>query len=142
MYAGASTGLATLRRDGFASMEAGAGGGTLTTRPVTFNGDRLFVNVNAPQGELRVSVLDGNGETVEGLGADACAALGVDSTGAEVKWSSGTGLAALAGQPCRLQFHLQSGQLFSFWVTDDPNGASYGHMAAGGPGFTNGRDLP
>ena len=43
---------------------------------------------------------------------------------------------------CRLQFHLQSGQLFSFWVTDDPDGASYGHMAAGGPGFTNGRDLP
>jgi len=142
MYAGASTGLATLRRDGFASMEAGAGGGTLTTRPVTFNGDRLFVNVNAPQGELRVSVLDGNGETVEGLGVDACAALSVDSTCAEVKWPSGADLSALAGQPCRLQFHLQSGQLFSFWVTDDPNGASYGHMAAGGPGFTNGRDLP
>ena len=33
MYAGASTGLATLRRDGFARMEAGAGGGSLTTRP-------------------------------------------------------------------------------------------------------------
>ena len=123
-------------------MEAGAGGGTLTTRPVTFNGDRLFVNVNAPQGELRVSVLDGNGETVEGLGADACAALSVDSTCAEVKWPSDAGLSALAGQPCRLRFHLQSGQLFSFWVTDDPDGASYGYMAAGGPGFTNGRDLP
>ena len=130
MYAGASTGLATLRRDGFACMEAGAGGGTLTTRPVTFNGDRLFVNVNASQGELRVSLrvsmLDGNGETVEGLGADACAALSVDSTCAEVKWSSGADLSALAGQPSRLQFYLQSGQLFSFWVTDDPNGVSYG----------------
>src|SRR6185503_20963161 len=53
------TGLATLRRDGFASMDAGADGGTLTTRPLTFSGKHLFVNVDAPQGELRVEVLDG-----------------------------------------------------------------------------------
>ena len=142
MYAGASTGLATLRRDGFARMEAGAGGGTLTTRPVIFKGDRLFVNVNAPQGELRVSVLDDSGDPVEGLTAADCAAVSLDSTCAEVKWLSGVNLTAVAGRPCRLRFHLQSGQLFSFWVTDDPRGASYGHMAAGGPGFMDGRDLP
>ena len=142
MYAGASTGLATLRRDGFAHMEAGAGGGSLTTRPVTFKGNRLFVNVSAAQGELRASVLGLDGNPVAGLTAADSAPLSLDSTCAEVKWSSGADLSALAGQPCRLQFHLQSGQLFSFWVTDDPNGASYGHMAAGGPGFTNGRDLP
>ena len=142
MYAGASTGLATLRRDGFARMEAGAGGGTLTTRPVIFKGDRLFVNVNASQGELRVSVLDDSGEPVEGLTAADCAAVSLDSTCAAVKWLSGVTPAAVAGRPCRLRFHLQSGQLFSFWVTDDPKGASYGHMAAGGPGFMDGRDLP
>ena len=142
MYAGASTGLATLRRDGFASMEAGAGGGSLTTRPVTFKGNRLFVNVSAAQGELRASVLGLDGNPVAGLTAAESAAVSVDSTCAEVKWSSGADLSAVAGQPCRLQFHLQSGQLYSFWVTDDPDGASYGHMAAGGPGFTNGRDLP
>ena len=142
MYAGASTGLATLRRDGFAGMEAGAGGGMLTTRPVTFKGDRLFVNVNAPQGELRVSALDESGDPVEGLTAADCAAVSVDSACAEVKWLSGVNLAARAGRPCRLRFHLQSGQLFSFWVTDAPNGASYGYMAAGGPGCSDGRDLP
>ena len=38
MYAGGGTGLATLRRDGFASMEAGPEGGVLTTRPVTVQG--------------------------------------------------------------------------------------------------------
>ncbi len=41
-----------------------------------------------------------------------------------------------------INFHLQTGKLFSFWVTDDPGGASYGYGAAGGPGFTRGRDLP
>jgi hypothetical protein len=148
MYAGASTGLATLRRDGFAHMDAGAGGGELTTRAITFKGDRLFVNVNAPQGELRVSVLDANGSPVEGLTAQDCVPISQDSACAEVKWSSGAGsksdaphLSSVAGRPCRLRFHLQSGQLFSFWVTDDPNGASSGYMAAGGPGFTDGRDL-
>ena len=142
MYAGASTGLATLRRDGFAYMEAAAAGGTLTTRPVRFNGDRLFVNVNAGQGELRVSVLDTNGNEIEGLSAAECAAVSADSTRAEVTWSSNADLSAVAGRPCRLRFHLQSGQLFSFWVTDDPGGASYGYIAAGGPGVTDGRDLP
>ena len=142
MYAGASTGLATLRRDGFARMEAGAGGGSLTTRPVTFSGDRLFVNLKAPRGELRVSVLDAEGRPVAGLRAQECAALSRDSSRAQVTWSSGVDLSGLAGRPCRLRFHLQSGQLFSFWVTDDPGGASRGYMAAGGPGFTAGRDLP
>jgi hypothetical protein len=54
-----STGLATLRRDGFASMDAGESTGTLTTRPVRFKGKHLFVNVDDPKGELRVEILDG-----------------------------------------------------------------------------------
>src|SRR4051794_6066570 len=37
---GCSTGLATLRRGGFASMDAGAGGGPLTPRPGPFGGTR------------------------------------------------------------------------------------------------------
>jgi len=61
----ASTGLATMRRDGFASMDAGSESGTLTTRPVTFRGRYLFVNIDASGGELRVEVLDPNGKVME-----------------------------------------------------------------------------
>ena len=53
-----STGLATLRRDGFVSMDAGDAGGLLTTRPVRFKGRYLFVNIDAADGELRVEALD------------------------------------------------------------------------------------
>jgi len=53
----ASTGLAVLRRDGFASMEAGDTAGTLTTRLVIFHGKHLFVNVAAAQGRLQAEVL-------------------------------------------------------------------------------------
>ena len=51
----AHTGLATLRLDGFASINAGAEEGRLLTRPLGFTGRHLHVNaVVAPDGELRV----------------------------------------------------------------------------------------
>ena len=141
-YAGASTGLATLRRDGFAAMEAGSSAGELTTRPLLFNGRHLFVNLDNPRGELRAAVLECDNTPVPGLGAAACRPLAVDSTCAALTWSSGSDLAKLAGRPLKLRFELQKGRLFSFWITDDPGGASYGYGAAGGPGFTAARDLP
>jgi len=63
MYANASTGIAILRRDGFASMDAGAKAGNLCTRPVTFNGKHLFVNVDALEGELTVEIRDLDGRS-------------------------------------------------------------------------------
>ena len=47
MHAGGHTGLATLRRDGFASMQTDSRGGVLATRLVTFSGSHLFVNLDA-----------------------------------------------------------------------------------------------
>ena len=46
MYTEGATGLVTLRRDEFASMDAGSEQGVLSTRPVRFSGSRLFVNVD------------------------------------------------------------------------------------------------
>jgi hypothetical protein len=59
-----STGLAVLRRDGFYSMDAGAGEGALTTKPVSFTGSHLFVNVAAPAGRLQAEILDTNGNPI------------------------------------------------------------------------------
>ncbi len=142
MYAGGSTGVATLRRDGFASMVAGADGGELTTRAVAFRGKHLFVNARCPHGELRVAVLDRGGHPFPGLDACNCKPFRADGTCARVEWTSGRDLSLLRGQPVRFRFHLRTGELFAFWVTDDPAGASYGYMGAGGPGFAKGRDLP
>src|SRR5205814_486029 len=81
-----ATGLATLRRDGFASMDAGGKEGTLTTRPVKFSGSRLFVNVEASHGELRVEVLGKDGEAIAPFTQDNCVSVKADSTMAEVRW--------------------------------------------------------
>jgi len=134
-----STGLAVLRRDGFASMDAGAAEGSLTTRPVVFRGGHLFVNVEAPAGELRAEVVDGSGRPVAPFTRSNSTALAVDSTRAEVSWAGGD-LSSLAGKPVRFRFHLRNAKLYSFWVTPDASGASHGYVAAGGPGFSGPTD--
>jgi hypothetical protein len=135
-----STGLATLRRDGFASMDAGPEGGTLTTRPVRFSGRYLFANVDAPEGELRVEVLSADGQVIAPYTLEACAPVRDDSTHRRIRWETAEDLAAVVGQPVRFRFRLRNGRLFAFWVSPEASGASHGYMAAGGPGFTGPTD--
>ena len=134
------TGLATMRRDGFASMDAGDAFGVLTTRPVRFRGKYLFVNVDAPKGVLRVDVLNSDGKVIEPFTADNCDPITADTTLRQVTWKGGKDLSALAGRSVRLRFHLRNGSLYAFWVSPDESGASYGYVAAGGPGFIGPRD--
>lgn len=134
------TGLAVMRRDGFASMDADEKAGVLTTRPVRFKGRYLFVNIDAPKGELRVEVLDRNGRVIEPFALDKCNPLQADTTLQEVCWQGVDDLSAVTGTPVRFRFHLKNGKLYSFWVSPDRTGASYGYVAAGGPGFTGPRD--
>jgi hypothetical protein len=131
-----STGLATLRRDGFYSMNAGSTPGVLTTRPLQFSGKQLFVNVKDPQGSLQVQVLNSAGTMLA-----TSAPITADSTLQAVTWNGISDLSGLASQqPLRFQFTLTNGELYAFWVSQDLNGASNGYVAAGGPGFTTNVD--
>ncbi len=134
--AGGSTGLATLRRDGFASLDAGDTAETLTTRPVTFTGKNLFVNIDAPKGELRAELIDEQGQPVAPFTREDCVPVSADSTKKAVTWKSSADLSAIAGKPVRFRFTLRNGRLFAFWVSPDATGASRGYVAAGGPGET------
>jgi hypothetical protein len=140
--AGGSTGLATLRRDGFASLDAGAEAGSLTTRPLRFRGKHLFVNLDAPQGKLRVEVLDEGGQVLAPFDKAGCLPAVGDSTRQAVRWEAAPDLSTLAGKPVRFRFHLTHGRLYAFWVIPDAGGASYGYVAGGGPGLSGPRDLP
>ena len=140
MYAGGSTHLALLRRDGFASMDAGEDGGTLTTRPVIFKGKYLFVNAEASQGELRVEVLDESEQVIEPLSLASCIPVTADKTLAAVTWREVNDLSAVSGRPVRFRFRLVNGRLYSFWITPERCGASLGYVGAGGPGFTGPTD--
>jgi hypothetical protein len=135
-----TTGLATLRRDGFASMDADQTGGTLTTRPVRFNGKHLFVNVDDPKGELRVEILNAVGQAVPRFTMENCTAVTANKTLQAVRWNGVDDLSSLTNQPVRFRFHLTNGRLYAFWVSPERTGLSYGYVAAGGPGFSNNRD--
>jgi hypothetical protein len=146
-----STGLATLRRDGFVSMDHPGRArvervstelppGTLITRPVRFSGKHLHVNLAAPAGELRVEVLDAGGHTIAPFTSAACVPVGGDRTSARVTWTGAPDLSALANRPVRFKFHVTNGALYAFWVSPDVTGASRGFVAAGGPGFTGPTD--
>ena len=138
-YARGSTGVAMLRRDGFASMDAKERPGTLMTRPIRFSGAHLFVNVNAPQGELRAEVLNQAGQPIEPFTLENCRPVRADSTLEPVTWTGGD-LATLRDRPVRLRFALQDGELYAFWVSPDTSGRSDGYVAGGGPGFTGPTD--
>ena len=135
MYHGASIGLASLRRDGFASMDADAGGGTLTTRPVTFHGTHLFVNAEVPEGALRAEVLDESGQPIEPFTLANSVPLTGDSTLAAMVWADGSDLGSLRGKPVRFRFELAGGSLYAFWISRDDTGRSDGYLGAGGPGY-------
>lgn len=132
-----STGLAILRRDGFVSMDAGADGGYLLSKPVVFDGKHLFVNATA--GLLSVSIIDSEGKVIR----KSASLRNVDSTRQLVRWKGLKGLGSLAGQPVRFRFEMTSGQLYSFWVSPWKTGESRGYLGGGGPGLNpSGVDEP
>lgn len=140
MYAGGSTGMATLRRDGFASMDADEKGGTLTTSPVTFRGKFPFVNVAADGGELRAELLDAEGKVIAPFSNEKCTPIKTDSTKQRLAWRGADDLAKLSGRSVCFRFHLANAQLYAFWVSAKENGSSGGYIAAGGPGFAGPKD--
>jgi hypothetical protein len=132
-----STGLATLRRDGFASMD---GRGTLVTRPLRFSGGHLFVNAALGDGVLRAGVEDEDGRPLPNLSIADCVPVRGDGTALPVTWTDRGALARAANRPVRLRFDMTGGSLFAFWVSRAESGASGGFVAAGGPAFKGARD--
>lgn len=103
----------SLRLDGFASVEAGYEGGEMTTRPLTFEGDALFLNfATSAAGGIRVEIQDVAGHPIPGFSLADCA----EQIGNEIERAvnfSGGSLAKIAGKAIRLRFVLKDADLFS-----------------------------
>lgn len=129
-YVGGAVGYATLRRDGFASMD---GTGTLITKPLTVTKDvnYLFVNANVGNGSLRAEILDENGIVLDGYSADRCHAMTTDDCCYALSWEGAGDLSFLRGKRFRIRFTMETGELYAFWLSADPRGASGGAVGAG-----------
>jgi hypothetical protein len=128
-----------MRRDGFASVRAGELQGSLTTRPLTFDGSHLFVNADV-RGDLVIEILDAQGVPIPGFRSKL---ISGDETKKLVEWESDKTLLSLAQQKIRIRFSLIEGDLYSFWISPWASGESRGSLAAGGPGLNpSGWDKP
>ena len=107
-------GLATLRLDGFVSVDAGAQEGVLTTRPLVFIGDALEVNVSAAGGSIAVEAVDLEGNPIEGFARADCEPFTGDAVRHVLAWKGSSDAHLLQARPIRLKFHLQDAKLFSF----------------------------
>jgi hypothetical protein len=136
MYAGGATGVAFLRRDGFASMEAGASPGALLTRPLRFRGQHLFINADASHGAVRAEILDENSNALKNFTVADSIAFQGDSTKTQLSWKTAPDLSALQGKVIRIRFVATNASIYAFWISPDAHGASHGYVAAGGPEFT------
>jgi hypothetical protein len=106
-------GLAELRTDGFASLDAGPVEGTITTKRLVGARGPLYVNGAARGGSIRVEVLDAAGNVVPGYGRDACDAISGDGIEQAVRWKRHAELPGGA-EPIRLRFVVKEASVYSF----------------------------
>lgn len=129
-------GLATLRREGYISYDAGDEPGVLVTRPLRFReGGRLFVNADARAGSIRVSVrrvqpteravegarrgiLYDIGPALEGFAHDDAVPLrDVEGTRLAMRWTATERLPhGEPGEWISLSFELRNASLYAFWA--------------------------
>ena len=113
-----SIGLARLRLDGFASIDAGYDGGMVSTTPYLLGSGRLHVNAKCDYGSVRAELLDEAYKPLPGFTADDCIPLSADAVAQPVVWrGAGDDLAAAVGsRPVRVRFLLNNARLYSYWV--------------------------
>lgn len=105
--------LATLRKDGFVSLDAGPEGGELITKPLRLAGDTLRVNANAHGGEIRVGLLGEDGIAIDGNGVEDCLPIRLNELNAPVRWKTNVDIPAFGERPIRLKIILRNTSLYS-----------------------------
>jgi len=103
------------RVDGFVAAEAAYTGGTLKTRPLRFQGNRLKLNIDAGAvGYAQVGFLDERGQPIPGFSLDECIYINGDFLDTPVEWmKSGTDVSSLAGRTVQLQFRMRGAKLYA-----------------------------
>ena len=117
--------MATMPEDRWLGLLAGPDQGTIVTKPITFTGSHLMVDVEAstPQSvpgpklgfdecEVRLALVDQSGGRIEGFTSDRSTRL-LRSGRQEVSWA-GADLRSLEGKFVRIRFEIRNAALYSF----------------------------
>ena len=108
------------RIDGFCSLDFDYTGGTVVTKPFTFAGSRLTLNINtSASGEGRVAILDAEGDEIPGYGLADARFINGNYLEKVVEWHDGNSdVSSLAGKPVQLRFECRGTKLYSFRFKD------------------------
>jgi len=109
--------LATMRWDGYVSLDAGEETGQLVTKLLRFEGDKLWVNLDASKGALKAELQDEKGKVIPGFALEDCQPAKENGINLSVSWQKGK-LGKLAGRTIRVRFELENASLFAFGFTD------------------------
>ena len=105
----------TLRVDGLVSAHANLNGGEFVTKPLTFDGGNLALNMETSgAGGVQVEIQDAQGQPIEGYRLEDCPETMGDSLRHVVRWRGrGGDVRALAGKPVRLRFVLKDADVYA-----------------------------
>ncbi len=104
----------SLRIDGFASMHAKLKQGEFTTKPFTFTGKELSLNVaTSAAGMVQVELRDLNGKPVPGYSLDDCDLIYGDSLDRRVSWKGNKSVESFIGKPVVLRMVLREADVYS-----------------------------
>ncbi len=110
-------GLAMLRRDGFASLNAGDKPGQIITRPLTFKGRSLFVNAEVTEGGwVKAALLTCDSRPIAAYGLDNSVVLTSEATRGRMVWKADEDLPSPGEDHLRVVFQLKNAKLYSFWI--------------------------
>ena len=127
--AGFGLGLATLRKDGYASLYSNPyRSGIVITRPLISMGTELLINaVCFPGGSVAVEVLDRHDQVVPGCSIDECDPFTEDAVAHRMTWNGRSQIPAGREEGFywrKLKFRLCDAELFSFTFSaaiEDPS---------------------
>lgn len=107
------------RVDGFISLDAAYAGGSFTTKPLRFAGNRLVLNVDTDAtGYAQFGFVDENGAPIPGFSVDDCVYVNGDAIDYEVEWlGKGKDLSSLAGRTVQLVARLRGTSLYALQFT-------------------------
>jgi hypothetical protein len=107
----------TLRIDGFASVHAKLQEGAFTTKPLTFSGKELSLNVaTSAAGMVKVAIHNPDGTPVPGYTLEDCDLIYGDSLDRVVSWQGNTSVESLSGKPVVLHFVMREADVYSLVV--------------------------
>lgn len=106
---------AIYRLDGFISVDFDYDGGELVTRPVTFSGSSLLLNLDTSAGGWgHIELLDETGQPIAGYTLKDSDKLNGNSVGMKASWGSWPEVSSLMGKAIRIRFVMRDCRLYAY----------------------------